>query len=643
MKVTEAMSEPSAAPKIGITKVVVPVALRKVVAPALLLAAALLWLASLPEIDPRRMNDFGLVSVLPVSFLVALSLLALSFALTLGTRLYTKRQTTVLLIAEIVLLILVLYGTPAFVEEVPRTGTLWRHLGIVDYIARHGSVDRTIDAYFNWPGAFIAMAFMERVTGLDSLAGIAAWASVFFNLLYAFALLALFRFGFREERPAWLAVWVFLCTNWIGQDILSPQAFGYVIYLNILMVLVFAFPAAQRRIRLRNADGRTRSGRAMLPRLRRLAPGVARRISLVFSRPKVPRGAAARWSTSDLQRLLLALTVLVLFTAVAISHQLTPYATLVVATGFVLLNVSGVRTTPLLMGVIIFVWFTYSAVPFLQHFVAEGQSQDFGEVQRNFSASVTARVAGNREHELVVYARIIFALALWLLATMSALWRLWRRQRDTAFIVIGLAPFMLVGLQSYGGEIGLRVYLFSLPATAFFVAALFAHGLETWSAKRATLAMIALSLALLPLFLIARYGNERLDYYTKNEYEAVQELYRVAPRGSEFFVVSENLPWRWQRYESDGRFSLYLYLRLYADHLRGTPDVVANTMATYDRPTFLVFTRAQEAFAVYIGQVSPRTITRFMELVDRSPRFRRIYSNPDAVIYRLRPRQGRRT
>jgi hypothetical protein len=38
--------------------------------------------------------------------------------------------------------------------------------------------------------------------------------------------------------------------------------------------------------------------------------------------------------------------------------------------------------------------------------------------------------------------------------------------------VLGVTPFLLPVLQPYGGEMLLRVFLFALPAAAFFVARL---------------------------------------------------------------------------------------------------------------------------------------------------------------------------
>jgi hypothetical protein len=546
-------------------------------------------------------------------------LLALSFAITLSTMTAGRRYVRLLLVSQIFALVLILYGTPALVEEVPRTAAFWRHLGIANWIDQHGAVDTRIDAYFDWPGFFIALAFIRRVTGLASLAGIGAWAPAFFNLLYAGALFHLFKSSFRDERPAWLAIWIFLSANWVAQDYLSPQGFGYFIYLVILVILVLGTPAAKRQWNFAVTGKRVRELVKLPRRLSRTWP----------SPPRRTRVSIEHWAVSHVQRTVLIAAVMLLFSAIAISHQLTPYAILVVVVGLVAANASSARAMPLLMALLILTWFTYAATPFLAQFLPE-QKGSFGEVQQNFSATVTERVQGTRQHELVVYVRVMMTLGLWIFATLSAVVRSWRGHRDAPFIILALAPATLIALQSYGGEIALRVYLFSLPAAAFFVAASVAHGFGKWGPIRTILSIGVLCSVLLPLFLIARYGNERLDYFTKDEFHAVRYLYQVSAPESEFFVLNGNLPLRSQRYGADHQVDLGEYVRLSGG---GYPGVIANTMLLSRRPSFLVLTRAQYVFAQYVGGISPTVIQRFKQRVENSARFRRIYSNRDAVIY----------
>ena len=54
-----------------------------------------------------------------------------------------------------VALVAATHGTPALLYGTLRYSWAWKHLGIIDYIHRHGSVDpslKTLGVYHNWPG-----------------------------------------------------------------------------------------------------------------------------------------------------------------------------------------------------------------------------------------------------------------------------------------------------------------------------------------------------------------------------------------------------------------------------------------------------------------------------------------------------------
>src|SRR5207253_4125007 len=85
-------------------------------------------------------------------------------------------------------LVPVVHGTPAIAYGTLRYSWAWKHIGIVDYIQRHGSVNPDIgflDAYHNWPGFFALAALVTRLGGWHDAIGIATWAPVFFELLFA--------------------------------------------------------------------------------------------------------------------------------------------------------------------------------------------------------------------------------------------------------------------------------------------------------------------------------------------------------------------------------------------------------------------------------------------------------------------------
>jgi len=176
-----------------------------------------LWFGSLSGVEPSDLTDLGLVGALPVSSIAALLLLTVSFCLSLRGPLREP-----LLLAHVVCLIAMLYGATSFIEEVPRTLTVWRHLGVVDYIVQHGSVDTMIDAYFNWPGFFVLGAFFTEVLGLQDPSSLANWSPLIFNALYLPPLLVIMRSFTNDRRLVWLSIWLFYATNWVGQDHLSP-------------------------------------------------------------------------------------------------------------------------------------------------------------------------------------------------------------------------------------------------------------------------------------------------------------------------------------------------------------------------------------------------------------------------------------
>ena len=202
--------------------------------------AMLVWGFSLPGIDIRGMTDLGLVSVLTPTVYVALGLLTFSFCFTL-----LKLDTHWIVPAlHLIALIVIIHGTPAILYDTLRYSWAWKHVGIVDYIQRNGSVDPSmpvLQAYHSWPGFFALVALLTETAGLGSALSFASWGPVFFNILFAGALLFVFRSLTTDMRLVWFAVWLFVASNWVGQDYFSPQAENYFLYLVILGICLHWF------------------------------------------------------------------------------------------------------------------------------------------------------------------------------------------------------------------------------------------------------------------------------------------------------------------------------------------------------------------------------------------------------------------
>jgi hypothetical protein len=491
------------------------------------LVVCALWGIAISGIDARDITDVGLISVTPISVLVLLGVLSISFALT-----FVGSFRPWVAFVHVVALIVMLYGVTAFIEPVSRFSPVYTHVGVIDYIVRHGGVDPKIDAYFNWPGFFSFGALLVKIAGVHNALAFAAWGPLAFNLLYLAPLLVIFRWAGADARLTWLALWIFYCTNWVGQDYFAPQAVGYLMWLSIAAVLLLHFAPAPRELALR-------------PSVHAIAGTV---------RPRAVREWVASWirpKTAPVfspQRIGLLLIVVAVYTATVTGHQLTPFPALVAVTGLVLFAGLETRGLPLLMGFILAAWIAYMTTTFLAGHIGD-LTKTTGSLGKNLNQSLTHRVGGSPGHELVAHIRFLGSAGIWCLALVGIVRRLGSRRIDSALLVLGAAPLLLPALQPYGGEILLRVYLFALPSVAFFIAAIAFPSLRSRSGWITVAAVAVTSFVLLGLFQYTRYGNERLDAYTPGDRAAVSALYRIAPPGSTLIAGTYNIPWRDRDYE----------------------------------------------------------------------------------------------
>ena len=588
----------------------------------LILAAAALWIDSVRDVEIRRITDLGLVTALPVGAFVALGMATLSFALTLRS----SSVSTPLAILHLVVLVVMLHGATSLIDEEPAFNVVWRHAGVTDYVMTTGTVNPDIDAYFNWPGFFILAALATRAAGLESALGLSGWAPVAFELLYLPALVVIARAFTADRRLAWIAVWLFYVTNWVGQDYLSPQAMGYLLYLAMVAVILTSL---SRRAAPELAEWRERGTRLLL-RLRIRRPDVA----LGEVEPAAPATPA--------QRAGLVLICVVLIAATVGSHQLTPWMMLASLLVLVGLHRCTARGLPLITIVLLVAWMTYLATSYLDGHLKPllGQTLD---VQQAVAANVGGRLQGSHDHLLVVRLRIIMTALVWILAIAGALRATRRGASSPSHLILALAPAMLAVLQPYGGEMLMRVYLFSLPFAACYAAQALmpAPGSRAWQLPFILAAAGALFLA---GFLFTRYGNERATLFTPSEVRAVDRLYAMAPPGSLLLAASPNVPWK-QRHYADYRYQLLSRQLQFAGPPPSSAQL-ATEVARYMKRSrtgraYLIMTRSQKVYDDLLGSQWWGSSTDLERAVERSPRFSKVFDDRDGRIFVLSQR-GRR-
>jgi O-antigen/teichoic acid export membrane protein len=544
--------------------------------------ATLLWAVSLPQIDPRAMSNLGLISVMPPTFVLALLVLTASFLVMI----HHGWLRPWLVVAHLLAFVLFVHGTPTIVYGTLRYSWAYKHVGIVDYIVRHGRVDPAIQllgVYHNWPGFFALIAALIEFGGVRSALTLATWGPVFNNVMFLGALLFLFSGLTRNRRVVWLSCWLFFVANWVGQDYFSPQAFAFWLYLLLLGVIV-----------------------------RWLRPD--------------PGGAPAGRGTG------LALAVLLLC-AIAPTHALTSVMACVIVTALVLARACRTRWLVLVAAGITVFWDTVFGSDFAGHNLSATLAQ-IRFPWNTASSNLTHVPALGTQQTLVAHVARGLTLAVAGLAAAGAVRQLRAGRLDRAVAIIAVAPLALFATGNYDGELLFRIFLFSVPALAFLAShALLAGGRRT----SAALSAIAVTV-LLGGFLVSYYGNERLNYFTPQELAANHWLDTHAPADSLLIDGTGNYLFTLKNYE---RFREYLSIstqpaatqtRILRDPVGVLYDWMSNR--SY-RASYMLIARSQSIEVQADGLLPAGSLAMVQRRLLASRRFRVVFRNSDAIVFSL--------
>jgi hypothetical protein len=560
-----------------------------------LVCVVVLWVMALATLDLGRIGDYGLAPRLPVGYRLALGGLVASFAVAVVRR----RTPTTLLALHIVILIVLVHGTLAAVYDAPRYAWVYKHVGVVDYIIQHGRVDRSIDLYHNWPGGFALSALATQLAGGTSPLPLVAWAQLAFSLLDLAALVFVFRSLALDRRLVWLGAFIFFAANWVGQEYFSPQALTFFLSLVLLGVCL------------------------------RWLPGD----------PKAAPGTGTRE-----ERAVATGIVLVLFSVIAFSHQLTPWAVVAATAVLAVLGRCRPRTLPLAMALLAAGWL-WLAWPSLVHLNVLG---DLGRLASNGQIVDLSNQSEGRVFVATV-ARALSAV-VWLLALVGGIrhWRSRRRRGGHWGLVaaaLALVPFSVIVAQSYGGEILFRVYLFSLPWTALLAAGAFFPHLGAArgqaGATRATAALVVTGGVLVGGLLVAYFGLERANHLRPGEVAAAHRFYQVAPPGSFLMLVASNFPTRLDAGYPEHPGYTYdpslLALPQFQDRTLGPADIdaVVHELGGH-RHAYVMVSTSQANYAELFDLAPRGAVERLEQALLASPRFRVVYRNDDATLLRLR-------
>jgi hypothetical protein len=347
------------------------------------------------------------------------------------------------------------------------------------------------------------------------------------------------------------------------------------------------------------------------------------------------RAIADAASASPTQRAGLLLVVVAIFAAIATGHQLTPFAVLLGVAGLVLFAGLRTRGLPWVMTIMLAAWIGYMTTGYLAGNI-EALAKPIGSLGSNLDQNVSNRLSGSHEHEVIARIRLYTTAGIWLLALAGLARRRLAGHSDRALVVLAGAPFVLLVLQPYGGEMLLRVFLFALPAVAFFAASLAFPSALTSGRRWTFAAATALGCCLLlSLFQFTRYGNERLDAFTKGDVAAVKALYRLAPRGSTLFAGTYNLPWRYRDY-ADYHYRVIADGAAWQKNADDSSAVIRELQRdSGGKGAYIIVTRSTKITAELLAN-APGALQSLVARLRTSPAARELYHAPDGDIFFLR-------
>lgn len=579
------------------------------VAVALLAGAAALWTLAVRSVDLGATGATGLIAVVGWQYVAALVLVAVVAA----WQLLRRRLDEWVLAATAVVLTLVIYAFVNVAEGEGSVATGWLHVGFARYISEHHVSFNGLDARGSWPGFFAATAQFVQLAGVPDGSSFLVWAPFVYNAAAIVPLLVIARSITRSRRTAWLAVFVYLGFNWYEQDYYSPQATAFLLYLVILATLFWA--ASITRLPVDRG-----------PLLRRWA-GAWRR------RPGLPAGMSAA------QSLAMEAVLFVVAAAVVVAHQLTPVYLVLTLLLFTLTGRTRHRRLWLLVALLLLVWFSYGATDFWAGHLRTVFG-DLGQLGANLNQGVASRVTGDPTYQKMQDLRVGYSLALVILAFIG-LWRIRRRSDALLLALLPAAAGLLVALQSYGGEVVLRIFVYASPVLAPLAAialrgfvrahrrspALGArpgrggHSLVQPRVAVASAGLLVLVTAFGLLGTATRGVNTSFERVTKDDVAAAQALWAHVRHGDTVGYLAPA-----GAYNGD-RVGDWTVVNLDPDACDAVPFVCATAI----EPRFILVSKTQDAEEALVAR-SSFTSTGLAEDLVRHGLYRYVYKGPEAAL-----------
>jgi hypothetical protein len=557
------------------------------------------WAYGVSQVHRQTIGSYGLLASANVWFFLGFAVLLAGALLEMSR----PKPRTWLLGAYLASVIVAIYSTVPILYGVPEYAWVYKHIGIAQALGKYGRVTAPSNIYEQWPVLFAAIASVSGVSHLSPIS-FAAWAPVAFELADALLLLGIFRLLGASSRVAWFALFIYEgLIAWVGQDYLSPQAFGYLLWLGFVAILI-------------------RWLLAMPPVHTRHGPIARARAALLTGLP-TPK------TSSPAQRALALTLAFAIYFAIVAAHQLTPYLALAGVGALAALGLLRLRWLILLLMIAIagaYLASRYSLV-----------TQQYGGLFGG--SSVVQRVGGtggccyDRPTTVTIiraYTAISYSMWPAALVAIALEWRTLGRVAIPA--LLAFSSFAVIFVQNYGGEAIYRVFLFSAPWCALLIAGM----LVKLRPALWRLAAACVCITTLTSGLVGAYLQVSLEAFTPSELTASLWLYDHAPHGSLIVLPIDDFP----DLES-ADFNDY-NVEIIPAAPDGPPNINLNNVGEVQewlasqgyRTAYVVFSQSMAEEANWAGK--PYGYAQLVNAVRSSPGWSIVYRNTNATIYRVR-------
>jgi hypothetical protein len=533
-----------------------------------------LWIISLVQARDRLslgMSELGLFSILPLSFFAAFSLLLLTFFFTVH---YESKYRSFLLIIQTILLFLFLNLSPTLIENTARFTAAYVNFRATDYISQTGYIASSATWILNWPGFSVFVSNLIQVTTLNSQLVLMIYPT-FFNIALLLCLFLFFRLVLDNSEQIWIATWFVFLGNWIGQDYLSMQSLAF---LMIIFILYLIF---------KNLNSKIRSRKWLV-------------LLLIFF--------AFIISSHLLSSMIFASVLFVFF----IGKRLRRFNLFAIAI------------------ILIVAWSIFCADAYLTNNLLYnlGQALNFASIfQRNLQTRI---ISGSELHTLVTQIRVIYTIILVCFGALGITTVLWHRriqETDKRVLLLALSFGLLIFSFAYGGELFMRLYMFSLIPLAYFATKYF------FKHKRIFVVAILFFILVTPtLVIISRYGNESIDYVPISELTGVQFIYSHVTSGS--IIGSTNgADFRDLTYRQ-GYTLKSLYYEIFERNESNSLWVFDHSPTKESRLLCLSY-ESKQFFTTYAGHID--FLEELKNNATKSVIYNLVYSNPSFEVYSKQP------